>query len=80
MTSPDHQNARRALLDNTADAQPLLAVPLGVDTGRSSGVKDEDLDEILNPLEMDLEDDEDLLVRPRDTIPPVSNLSLPRKR
>ncbi|KAK4684675.1 symplekin, partial [Tremellales sp. Uapishka_1] len=47
------ENARRALVDDLPTAQPLLMSSLGV-------VKEED-DEILNPLEMDL-DDEDLLL------------------
>lgn len=52
-------NARRALIEETDDAQPLLASALGV----FGEVKDED-EEILNPLDMDLEDEDDLLVCP----------------
>ncbi|WWD21274.1 hypothetical protein CI109_105758 [Kwoniella shandongensis] len=50
-------NARRALAERTGDAIPLLATALGV---VKEEVKEEDDDEILNPLDMDL-DDEDLL-------------------
>lgn len=57
-TEPDsRQNAKRALQENSADAQPLLAAALGI----SNVVKEEEEEEILNPLDME-DDDDDLLV------------------
>ena len=50
------QNIRQALVDNTPEAIQLLAPSFGVVPGQ---VKEED--EILNPLDMEM-DDEDLLV------------------
>lgn len=64
-TKADHQTNRAALQQGRPDAVPLLRQALlpegGIDQAREE-VKDED-DEILNPLDMDVEDDEDLLVR-----------------
>ncbi|KIR28658.1 symplekin [Cryptococcus deuterogattii LA55] len=51
------ENAKRALQENSTDAQPLLAAALGV----SSIVKEEEEEEILNPLDME-DDDDDLLM------------------
>lgn len=55
---------RAALIENRPDAIPLLRPGLISDTGpdlvKDEG-KDED-DEFLNPLDMDVDDDEDLLV------------------
>ncbi|WVR08835.1 hypothetical protein IAU60_005893 [Kwoniella sp. DSM 27419] len=59
------ENARRALIEQTPEAIPLLAAALGVDKVEP---KDEDFDEVLNPLDMDL-DDEDLLMEGLDTQP-----------
>ncbi|KAK8844072.1 hypothetical protein IAR55_006866 [Kwoniella newhampshirensis] len=56
------ENARRALAENTGDAIPLMAAALGV---IKEEVKDEDEEEIMNPLDMDL-DDEDLLLEQPD--------------
>ncbi|WVQ81189.1 hypothetical protein IAT38_003311 [Cryptococcus sp. DSM 104549] len=48
--------ARRALAESSPDAIPLLASGLGV------AVKEEDDDEVLNPLDMDMDDDDDDLL------------------
>ncbi|WWC63751.1 uncharacterized protein I303_106356 [Kwoniella dejecticola CBS 10117] len=58
------ENARRALADNGPEALPLIASILGVVKVEP---KEEDLDEILNPLDMDLDDD-DLLLEGLDEI------------
>lgn len=60
----DGQTNRRALQDGRPEAIPLLRQALlGEEAGQATKTepKDED-DEILNPLDMDVEDDEDLLV------------------
>jgi len=57
---------RAALQQGRPDAIPLLRqalLPLGAMDQAKEEAKDED-DEILNPLDMDVEDDEDLLVCP----------------
>ncbi|WWC72850.1 uncharacterized protein I206_106814 [Kwoniella pini CBS 10737] len=58
------ENARQAIVNSSPEAIPLLASVLGVDKVEP---KDEDLDEILNPLDMDLDDD-DLLLEESDEI------------
>lgn len=45
-------------MDQTPDAVPLLAVALGIG---ADGVKAEE-DEVVNPLDMEVDDDDDLLV------------------
>ncbi|EIW67114.1 hypothetical protein TREMEDRAFT_74647 [Tremella mesenterica DSM 1558] len=55
------KNARQALLDNTADAMPVLGPSLNGE-GLKAEVKGEERDEILNPLDMDV-DDEDFLLQ-----------------
>ncbi|WVF65302.1 hypothetical protein IAT40_000026 [Kwoniella sp. CBS 6097] len=59
------ENARRNLAEGTADAIPLLAAALGVSTSvsavKAEAVKEEEYDEVLNPLDMDLDDDDLLL-------------------
>ena len=67
----DEKNARRALNENAADAVPLLGTSLGI---VKQEVKDELDDEVLNPLDMDMED-EDLLVS--DTMSSLAKSSLP---
>nr|XP_019049865.1 symplekin [Kwoniella bestiolae CBS 10118]OCF28795.1 symplekin [Kwoniella bestiolae CBS 10118] len=61
------ENARRAIIEGTPDAIPLLASVLGVGVTKVEP-KEEDVDEILNPLDMDLDDD-DLLLEGDDEIP-----------
>ncbi|WVQ92978.1 hypothetical protein IAU59_000040 [Kwoniella sp. CBS 9459] len=59
------ENARRNLAEGTPDAIPILAAALGVSAGLSAAkgepVKEEEFDEVLNPLDMDLDDDDLLL-------------------
>ncbi|OCF38750.1 symplekin, partial [Kwoniella heveanensis CBS 569] len=59
------ENARRNLAEGTPDAIPVLAAALGISTGvaavKAEAVKEEDYDEVLNPLDMDLDDDDLLL-------------------
>lgn len=53
------ENARRALQEGLPDAMDVLAVPLGLqETGAKDEVKDQGDDEVLNPLDMDMEDDD----------------------
>jgi symplekin len=55
----DVQSAKQALIDDTPDAIPLLAASFGVVPGQPQAEE-----AVLNPLDMDLDDDEDdLLVR-----------------
>ncbi|WWC90959.1 uncharacterized protein L201_005897 [Kwoniella dendrophila CBS 6074] len=52
------ENAKKAIMEGSPDSIPLLASVLGV--GKVEP-KEEDLDEVLNPLDMDLDDDDLLL-------------------